>query len=349
MAQTIENTLGLMKDYLFKNHQHGFWIDFTNGHGGSDCWTTSYVARNLAENPQNLTRLAPIKNRIVFNQRKDGGWGYNHTAASDADTTANCLLFLLKFPDTGEAIEAGTEHLLRHHDKKTGGISTYKKDDFKLYTDKDEGGGWCSSTIEVTSLATRALIESGYEGDEIEQSLDFIASRQNEDGSWPSYWWSSKEYAMVESIGVLEKFPQYRENVRRALEYLTDKRREKGWTNDFTQQYSPFCAALTLKILSKNKAKLIEEYQLAERYQIAKKIIPELLEREIETLLKSQNPDGSFSPEPLFRIPRYDIIDPTKIERWSIDTPHQNSIYTDNNRFFTTATVYSTLLRYLEN
>jgi len=342
----IKNALKSIENYLFNNQEYGFWIDFTACHGGSTCWTTSYVGRHLAENPKNLERLSFIKDRIKFNQRMDGGWGYNHTAASDADTTANCILFLLKFPDTKEAIEAGIEHLLKQHDQKTGGILTYTENDFGQYTKEYGGRGWYSPTVEITALATRALIESGYNGCEIQKSLEFIASKQDSDGSWQPYWWGSREYTMVESIETLKKFSEYKENIKLALEYLTDKRRKFGWVNDFTEKYSPFYAAISLGVLLRND--LVEKYGLAERYQINKKFVPRLLEGEISILIDKQNTDGSFGPEPLFRIPRPDIIDASEIKNWTVEIPHKNSIYTDNNRFFTTATVYSTLLKYLE-
>ena len=150
-------------------------------------------------------------------------------------------------------------------------------------------------------------------------------------------------------MGQKEKFPKYKENVKLAIIYLTDKRREFNWTNDFTQEYSPFYAALALRILLKDKHRLIKEHKIAERYQIDDKCISYLLDTEIEILLNTQNKDGSFGPEPLMRIPRYDIIDISELEDWNINVPHGNSVYTDNNRFFTTATVYSTLLRFLES
>ncbi len=346
----LKNALKSMENYLFGNLEHGFWIDFTKCHGGSTCWTTSYVARNLAENKANLERLSFVKDRIKFNQRRDGGWAYNHTSTSDAETTANCLLFLFKFPDTNEAVKEGIEYLLKHHDKITDGFLTYTEDEFRQYTNKRAGKGWCAPNVEVTSLIIRTLIESGYNGNEIQQSLEFIASEQDEDGSWKPYWWSSKEYAIVNSIEVLGKYPKYKENIKKALTFLTNKRRknEIGWINDFTNKYSTFYSALALGILLKDKGCLIKEYKLNEMYQIAEKIVPELLEREIETLLKTQNHDGSFGPELLFRIPRYNITDVSKIKNWDIEVPHKNSVYRDDNRFFTTATVYSTILKYLD-
>lgn len=343
-----KNTLESIENYLFNSHKYGFWVDFES-HTGSTCWTTSYVGRNLANNPNNLRKMLFIKDRIEFNQRFDGGWAYNHTVTSDADTTANCLLFLSKFSGTNEGIiDAGIDYLLKHQDKM-GGFFVYSEKEFKqIYGDK-EGKGWCSPTVEVTSLATKALIESKYNGNEIQKSLEFIASKQKDNGSWHPYWWSSKEYVIVESIEVLEKFPKYKENVKLAIIYLTDKRREFNWTNDFTQEYSPFYAALALRILLKDKHRLIKEHKIAERYQIDDKCISYLLDTEIEILLNTQNKDGSFGPEPLMRIPRYDIIDISEVEDWNINVPHGNSVYTDNNRFFTTATVYSTLLRFLES
>lgn len=335
-----EKALIEMERFLFNNLEYGFWIDFTKCHNGSTCWTTSYVGRNLAEKPKNLGKLLPVKNRIQFNQRIDGGWGYNHTSTSDADTTANCLLFLLKFPDTEKAVKAGIKYLLKHFDRKTGGISTYTPDEFRLYSNKHKGVGWCLANIEVTALATRAMIEAGYKGKEINRCLDFIISKQNKDGSWKCYWWSSKDYATVECIRVLQKYSKYKEGVEKALIYLCNKRRDNkfGWINDFTQKFSPFYAAACLGILLEGN--LLEKHKLAERYQIYNK-------KEIAMLINAQNNDGNFGHEPLFRIPRYDIIDPSKIKRWDIEKPSGNSIYTDDNGLFTTATVYSTLLKFL--
>ncbi len=344
--EKVKRTLQLIEDYLFGNLEHGFWVDFTACHGGSTSWTTSYVARHLAENSKNLERLAPIKDKIIFNQRKDGGWAYNHTAVSDSDTTANCLSFLHNFQGTQETIEEGIEFLLKHQNRENGGFSTYREDNLQQYVKALSLDGWCSPNIESTASAVNTLIKIGYERDEIKKALNFIASNQKEDGSWEPYWWSSREYITSEAIDSLGEFPNYKKNVKCALEYLTDKRRNLGWVNDFSKKYSPFYAALSLGALSINNIKI---YGLASRYQINEKFIPELLEIEMNMLIDTQNSDGSFGPDFIFRIPRYDIANPSQIKKWNIEIPHENSVYKDDNRFFTTAAVYSTLLKYLRN
>jgi squalene cyclase len=345
MLKNIKKSLELIEKYLFNNHKYGFWIDF-DSHNGSTCWTTSYVARNLANNSKNLEKLLIVKNRIQFNQRSDGGWAYNHTVASDTDTTTNCLLFLFKFSSRdSKIINKGIEYILKHQDKQ-GGFFTYSEEEFKqIYGNKD-GKGWYSPNVEVTSLAIKVLIENKSNSAEIKKALDFIKSKQNNNGSWDPYWWSSEEYAIINSINVLEKYPEYDENVKKALIYLTDKRKEYGWINDFTKIYSSFYAALALELIIDQR--LIRKYKIAKRYQIADVSINSILENEINKLIYAQNRDGSYNPEPILRIPRSDITDISTVKKWLIDIPHKNTIYRDNNKFFTTATVYPTLLKYLE-
>jgi len=69
-----------------------------------------------------------------------------------------------------------------------------------------------------------------------------------------------------------------------------------------------------------------------------------------EILLNHQSLDGSFGPEPVLRIPQSHIIHPNEITDWSIDTfPHTNTVYSDTNRLFTTATSYGALLNLMRS
>lgn len=179
----------------------GQWLDFVLPVGASDAWVTAYVGLSLAKLPKEL-RSHEAEEAIEracswcrAAMQPDYGWGYNAFTESDADSSANTILFLSACK---QPIPDACFDLLQSFQKQDGGFATYKK------TDPNDSWGHCHP--DVTPVVLNALLTNKFiKSSRMNSARKFVVANQNPAGIWQSYWWDSYLYSTWVNIDLLEK------------------------------------------------------------------------------------------------------------------------------------------------
>ena len=308
----------------------GWWKDFITYAGQSDEWVSAYVASILAKSPDEKLIKAVVQSWNLLRQRRrfrfKKGWGFNKWTPSDADTTGWVLNLYLKLKaEQPKIYQEGISFLQKHLDD-SGGFATYSnKNALKKFTNltgRHSFDGWCSAHPCVTATITM-LPEFR------DRALLYLVDIQKKEGDWPSYWWLSKEYVTYLSIEAIYGHGKiYKDQI-----LSVTKKWALNRVNSILNQnnrFESFALASGLGILALDN---IDDEEIAE-----------LLTVGIETLLKHQQPDGSWPASARLRIPPPDIINPDEYQHWIIGGKGGGSIITDKNRIFTTATVMKFLM-----
>lgn len=177
----------------------GSWTDWALPPGSSSEWTTAYVGYRLqGARPNGQPHLEPALDRaatwLLDHQFSDGGWGYNPSVPSDADSTALAILFLsaMNRPPPPQAYEH-----LRHFQRNDGGFSTYIPDGLT--------GSWGHSHPEITPIAALALLtdSAGTPTPAIDHAIRWIQTARRPDGTWNAFWWTTGLGATEASLACL--------------------------------------------------------------------------------------------------------------------------------------------------
>jgi hypothetical protein len=187
----------------------GSWTDWELPPGPSPDWTTAYVGFRLSGlglpfRPGLVGRLDQAARWLLGRRFADGGWGYNETVESDADSTALAVLFLASAgcPAPDEAYA----HLSRFQ-QPDGGFSTFIPDGLT--------GSWGLSHPEITPVVLLALRTrpNGAQEDVLARGLAWIRRARRTDGTWHSFWWSTPlpateaNLALLAALGTPERPP----------------------------------------------------------------------------------------------------------------------------------------------
>ena len=198
-------------------NQEGYWVDYQTEGGKSTQWITGYVGRILAQVGGDAKRLQAARRQLLETQNSEGGWAYHAAVPSDADSIANCLLFLAQYGDeTAVACHKAAE-LLAAHWRDDGGVATYANAEsmakfLQLSPETDprqitDYSGWCSSHPDVTALAVQSL--TAYDQHKyntlIRHASNYLQASQSRAGFWESYWFSGRIYGTVHAIIALEQ------------------------------------------------------------------------------------------------------------------------------------------------
>jgi squalene cyclase len=243
-----------------------------------------------------------------------------------------------------------------------------------LGTDTDLGG-WCSSHLEVTATAGRAFAAvagmsaaemlaegmpapgvsatgSSVAGPSVgelsaneaaEAAWRYVSSRQREDGSWASYWWTAPHYPTLQAVGLAAEMGD-KAAVGRAADWVESEQDEDGgWsapgaaiasahgpvthgaTSARDEATSAFATALSLSVLLR-----------------AGRSGPEF-DRGLERLLALQEADGGWPSHPIMRIPPPDVAEPEDHGSWLANALGTGVVVGDQHRMFTTATCVGAL------
>lgn len=338
-STTLEDAINAALDFVCTSQlPEGHWIDWGLTVGSAREYATACVGRALVDardwpHPRLTETLEKAGRWLLGQQQESGGWGWHQELAADADTTANSLLFLAQLEMSPvEALDAARRYLLANQNPKDGGMRTYRLE--HIAASLQDGNfwwpriplenyrGWLSSTTSLTALAIQALLYLDRPDDKpaLGRMLDYLAATQDEDGSWPAYWWRGRSLSSHAALVALVMAGEKARASRAAAWFLRQQRDDGSWGDEEEAKGRPLHTALALQAL----------LVAGERGEAAARGFAWLLER--------QQADGSWAPSPMLLVP-----DPDELRPWLPGARCQGRGM-DENRLFTTAAVLRALL-----
>jgi len=321
----------------------GMWEDFaTHRSGSSTCWVTAYLGSLLDASGHGLYRrhVHSARAALLRSRHSDGGWGYQPAVPSDADSTSFAVLTLLGDSRHRDELDGAVAFLLKHEDASRGGFRTYWSPEvlqkYRPSATAETFRGWCSSHLSVTAAAVRALLNAGLSSLEaaIERALRYIMDHRNANGCWNCYWWIDHYYPTYQALSAIARFPEvFRSVYPGALAWLVKAQcNEGGWSTSVDGKQCAFSTALAVRSL------LLSDEP---RYRGA-------IAKGLRWLVTSQSADGSWHSVPILRIPPPRLMDPTHYREWRVDDKGVGAYIRDQNRLFTSATVWAAIFDALE-
>jgi squalene cyclase len=307
----------------------GYWRDFLTLAGEGIDWPTGFVAAQLAMAGAARRHLDHAARALVDTQHRDGGWGYHAGVPTDADSTACALLFLTANDPADQHVERAAACLVRHQDPDSGGLPTYREPApiraFMRLDRSTDLSGWCRPHLEVTATAGCALAMAGEAfRDAAAAAWSYVRSRQRDDGSWHSYWWTSAHYPTLQAVRLARTFGDDGPVTRAAEWALRAQLDDGGWAATGAA-VSPFATALSISILA----------CAGERGPC--------VARAVERLGALQEPDGAWPSHPMMRIPPPGVAEPDDHRGWRSDGLGTGVVIRDQHRLFTTAACVAAL------
>jgi squalene cyclase len=318
---------------LERRGDDGLWRDFRTLAGQSADWVTGYVGYNLLRAAGPTVALEHTALTLVERQQHDGGWGYNETVPSDADSTAYVLLFLSGMGATADCIHRATRCLRSHQDPDSGGVATYREPgpirDYMGLPPEFSFEGWCQPHVEVTAAAGRAFAAAGSASSPLAEKAWRFVTERRQAGHWESYWWVLPHYPTLQCVE-LTRSVRGSEDTPRLLDATVAWLRETqlpggGWAAASGQPACAFATALSISVLALACA------------------APAVLERGVDALLRLQEQDGGWWSEPSLQIPPPDVPEPGRQGPWRIGELGTGVLIADENRLYTTATCVGAL------
>ncbi len=344
VAQSIQRTAV----FLLENQElEGSWADYLPGFSSTG-WMSGYVGRALLEaqrigiTTQEMGKqLQHTFGWLLCIQNHDGGWSWSPRVVTDTDSTANCLLFLLKWgKETPQAvIDAGVEALLRHQYTEDGGIHTYTRQSIETalarYTPYFPKlpplfyGGWMSATNSVSGVTMTALRQAGleFEHPALVKLHQYILANQDAAGYWPAYWWSGPLFSTFHCVEALAHWDEWPAMKRATAWVRRTQNADGGWEDGVTPGSTPFSTALAIHTL-----------------MVAGEWGTKPVSDGVSWLLDHQLEDGSWEAVPNQQVPHIFQVRPWESPREQFGT----GIHADMNRFFTSATILMALVKFYE-
>jgi squalene cyclase len=305
----------------------GLWRDFLTPAGEASEWPTGVIGTALQLAGADARALRCAADALVAKQNNDGGWGYNESVPTDADSTACVLLFLARSGGRGDACRRAASCLAAHQQRDSGGIATYSEPGpirrFMGVGRWMRFNGWCSPHTEVTATAGRALaaVAADEGGAETDAAWRYVRSQQRSDGSWSSYWWTSPHYATLQAAEFAASMGD-REAVGRAAEWALRGQDGDGAWSAPGAATSAFATALSLSVLLRAGTR------------------GHLVERAVSRLVALQEVDGGWPSHPTLRIPLPGDVDP---DRRRPRLGGRGIVVADHRRTFTSAVCVAAL------
>ncbi len=222
-------------------------------------------------------------------QSKNGGW-----AAFDKDNTKS-IITKIPFCDFGEVLDPPSADVTAHiiealmlcgYTSKYPAIAKALK---FLYSEQEDDGSWFGrwgvNYIYGTSAVIPALIAAGDDANSraAKSALDWLVSKQNEDGGWgesiasymePKYSGTgipstASQTAWALTALVSTKSPQYKEYIKKGVDFLKNSMTEDGtWNEDYYTGTGFPGYGLGAKVDLRNGAPLPQGKELARGFML---------------------------------------------------------------------------------
>ena len=327
----LDNAISQGLNYIqLKKSEDGLWRDFRTLAGQSSDWVSGFVAYAVYCNQELDDRVMKTFKILVERQRSNGGWSYNSEVPTDCDSTAWVVLCLSLGPVwKPSAIRRALHYIQMHQTTDDGGFATYTIHDgihdYIKAPHKKVIRGWTHSHASVTSVAIQSLLINGIsvQSETIQKAAKFLLSKREKSGIWSSYWWKGYSYSTYHALKTLcmcrAILPSQKEETISFL--LSQQREDGGWNDAFGLNSEVFATAFVSLSLMLNP---YHETLSA-------------VHRGMSWLVKKQNIDGSWSTQPILRIPPSDITNPDFIQDWPRNRLGTGVIVADEERLFTSA------------
>jgi squalene cyclase len=320
-------------DFLLAGQgRDGLWRDFLTPAGQASTWPSAYIGNALHLAGADQFAAERAADALALSQQPDGGWGYNEDTPSDADSTSWAILFLTRMQGRDSACNRAGTCLSRHQRRLNGGVATYAEPGpIRRYMGLGHWApfrGWCRPQIEVSAVAGSAFcaLAPGASSARAEAAWRYVRSRQNADGSWNSYWWTSPEFATRQAVALAVSMHDL-DAVRRAAAWtLRGQRHDGGWGVPRAAAASPFPTALSLSVLAASEPD-----------------DPRPIALGIDALIRMQQDDGGWPSHPALRIPLPVDPSPAGDDRWHLIRYGAGIVVQDQHRTFTSATCVAAL------
>lgn len=189
MSLKIKDSVEAGKMYLLSQITSGLCFEFYQlRHGPSYAWTTACVGSTLSEFSAVPKKLLEA---ILSLQNSDGGWSYNPSVPSDADSTLRVIQFLRKINFKDLVILSRAEKFVLSLQQDDGGFTTYQPKVVKSMG--YEQNGWSISHPCVTALAINQLSNNTA----LKKARNYLKHHIKNFGPI-SYWWRSPFYILYE-------------------------------------------------------------------------------------------------------------------------------------------------------
>lgn len=329
---SISDAIDKTEKFISSKLINGIWEDFLTNAGLGRNWVTGYVISMIGEQGTNAIPLDRILDKLLIS-----GGKYNENIVEDADSS-NFLIYSLII--LGRDIPDSAINSWLKFQNKDKGFSTYYNNDIKKAMKMQEDAdfkGWFSSQNCVTAVA--CLVASQRSLDSTlryiyHETRDFLVKKQEEDGSWKSYWWTERIYSTCFSVMALYKDKEINVAIcKNGIDYIISHQTKDGyWCNQ--RLPCTFYTALALKTI-----------MLYYQYSKESSLIP-YIENGMAWIYKMQYKDGSWCSSRMLRLPFPDELEPENVKDWRHTSFGLNCLVDDHNRIFTSAMVYSTLKVY---
>ncbi len=319
----VNNVIKKGTNYLLSKAIHGRWRGFPTLAGESDVWVTGFVVAHIYKLCERKEVIKEAQDFLIKSRQPSNGWSYSANVPSDADSTSWCLLALqLRFINSGLELENAKAFLWSHFVDR--GVSTYRLEsgirEFISAPNNETIKGWTSAHPDVSIAAVLADINNA----KVPEMIAWLKEQQTSEGFINSYWWRSPFYATTLLLRALslrrERLPN--EHAKNLLQSLVKRQLpDGGFGLDISTSFDPFTTALSLECF----VHLSDTDSAPEKHLCA------------QSLLQSQNKDGSWEGQYILRIPAPNMLDPDKVEAWNNEHGGGNSYVKDQDGLFATA------------
>ena len=260
---------------------------------------------------------------LVASQRVDGGWGYNETVPSDADSTACVLLLLALMGRERSTCRRAASCLVMHQRRENGGIATYREPGpirrFMGVGRWMRFDGWCRPHTEVTATAGRALV--ALEPNDCSGKSVLPGGTSGRGSGRRQLELVLVDLASLHHAAGGGARPRAGDHdaVGRAAEWAIRTQADDGAWGAPGAAASAFATALSLSVLLHARASR------------------EPIERGISRLAALQDEDGGWPSHPIMRIPLPGDVDPDRRRRPRLVDLGRGVVVRDQHRTFTSA------------